>query len=98
MFNIKGLLVKINSLRAKGVIERESIRGIIKKHIGLDIYVNDIELKSGVIRFKNISQSAKSAIFIKKQNILADINTNRTVLSNDREINASLSLVKDIIV
>ena len=73
-FNISQLLNKIRSVQAKGALERSIVHDSLLKNIGIDIPIPNISIKSMIVTLKNISQSAKSAIYIKKQAILEDIN------------------------
>ncbi|MCX6706155.1 MAG: DNA polymerase III subunit beta [Candidatus Woesebacteria bacterium] len=57
----------------KEVVLRTTIKEAIKKHVGIDIPIENISPKNGIVTLKNISQSARSAIFIKKQKILGEL-------------------------
>ena len=74
MFNISQLLNRIRSIQSKGMVGIILVHDSILKNVGIDIPLGDISIKSSVVSIKNISQSAKSAIYIKKQAILKDIN------------------------
>lgn len=52
---------------------RNVIVQVIKNHIGLDVPIESITLKNNEIVLKNLSQSARSAIFVRKQLILKAI-------------------------
>lgn len=73
-FNISQLLNKIRSVQAKGALQINLIHDSLLKNIGIDIPIPNISIKSTIVSLKNISQSTKSAIYIKKQSILDDIN------------------------
>jgi hypothetical protein len=77
MFNISHFLEKIRGIQAKSAFERIIVHNVILKNIGIDIPIENVSIKSTVITLKNISQSAKSAIYIKKLLLLEDINKNQ---------------------
>lgn len=79
-FNISQLLNKIRSIQAKGALQRKIVHDSILKNIRLDIPIENISIKSTIITLKNISQSAKSEIYIKKQVILEDINKDQKIV------------------
>ena len=73
MFGISGYFKKIQSAFAKEVLMREVIKEAILHQTGADLPIKSIAIKSGTITLENISQSLKSAIYIKKQAILKEI-------------------------
>ena len=74
MLKISDFFKKIQNKHSKELFVRSSIQVIIKKHVGVDIPVESISIKSSSIYLKNQSQSARSQIFIRKQGILDDTN------------------------
>ena len=52
----------------------EIVRGVIKDVVRIDIPVGNITVKETTVHFSNISQAARSELFIKKQQILKLIN------------------------
>jgi len=73
MFNISKFFSRINSSFGKEIILRTAICSAIKKHTGIDIQIGDLTIKSGIVNVNGVSQSARSAIFIKKQAILKEL-------------------------
>jgi len=74
MFNIKDFFAKIEGAQAREMAVRESVREAIKKHSGLEVPLETISFNSGTAVLKNIGQTARSVIFIKKVAILDDVN------------------------
>ena len=74
MLNIGQFFKKIQNKYTQELFIRTLIKEHIQKHIGIVIPVEDISFKSGDIILKNISQTARSQIFIKKQALLQRIN------------------------
>ena len=58
---------------------RTTIKEMIKKHVGIDVPIENIAPKNGIVTLKNISQSARTAIFIKKEKILEELKGERVV-------------------
>lgn len=75
MFNINQLLEKVRSLRNSDIGLRLSVQAAVKKNIGIEAPVETIQIKSSRITIKNISSAARSELFLKKEKILADINS-----------------------
>lgn len=73
MFGIGQFFSKIQNSFAKEVLIRTVMKDAIKKYVGLEIPIENISVKSGTITLDNVSQSARSAIFIKKQAIIKEI-------------------------
>ena len=83
-FNISQLLNKIRNVQAKRALQVNIVCDSIMKNIGIDISISNISIKSTIVTLKNISQSAKSAVYIKKQAILDDINKGQeSVIARD---------------
>lgn len=74
MFNIKDFLVRIKGLQAKEHLIKSSIQEAVKKNIDLDVSSEAICISGSTVILNKISQSARSALFIKKDIILEDIN------------------------
>ncbi len=74
MFSIADFFKRIQGVQAKEVFLRNAIKDSIKKHVGLEIPVEEIEVKSSTVNLKNVSSAARSAVFIKKGTILREIN------------------------
>ena len=74
MFNIGGLFEKIKKLHAREVGVRVIVVETVLKFTGITVPINDIEIGNSTLHIKNLNQSAKSIMFIKKQPILEEIN------------------------
>jgi len=70
MFGISGFFKNIQNAFTKEVVLRTEIKDVIKKCVGLELQIENISCKNGVITLKNLNSSASSAIFIKKNKIL----------------------------
>lgn len=70
MFNIKGLLGKIQTVYTADIQMRTTGARIFKESIGMDIPADKIEYKSNILYVHGVSQAAKATIFLKKQIIL----------------------------
>lgn len=53
---------------------RDIIRGVLKDAINCDVLVENIKVKESTISLLNLTQTAKSEIYIKKQKILKLVN------------------------
>ena len=74
MIGIGDFFKRIKGLHAREVLVRTIIQDAIKKHTGVDIPLDSISFSAGSIVLKSASNSLRSAIFIKKTAILADVN------------------------
>ncbi|GEM_PF-602453 len=84
MFNISQFLNRIRGTQGKQILQRNIVRNVVLKNIGIDIPAENITIKSAVIFLNNISQSAKSAVYVKKQIILNEINKGQdTIIVRD---------------
>ena len=79
MLKISEFFKRIQGKQAKEFLMRSSVQSVVRKYTGVDIPLESISLNSDVVTLKDISQSARSAIFIKKQAILAEINSAQTI-------------------
>jgi len=75
MFGIGQFFKRIQGVYAKEVVARMAVAEAISKHAGVSIPVESISFKGSTATLAGISQSARSAIYIKKQAILAAIAT-----------------------
>lgn len=73
MLGISGFFKNIQNTFTKEVVLRTEIKDVVKKCVGLDIQIENISCKNGVITLKNVNSSASSAIFIKKTKILESL-------------------------
>jgi hypothetical protein len=74
MFSIAKFFERIQNAQAKEVFLLKAIQDALKKHVGIDIPIENISCKSDSVSLKNVNSAAKSAIFIKKAAILKEIN------------------------
>jgi hypothetical protein len=81
MFNISQILDRVRSLRESNIGKRMVVKNTINKFVSIDIPVEQIEIKSSKVFVKNISQAAKSEIFLKKAAIIEEI---AATLKNNR--------------
>ena len=81
MLSIGKFFERIQNVRTKELFIRSVIRDAIKKHVSVEIPVESIALKSSDITLKNINSSLRSAIFIKKQTLIAEINAAQAIRS-----------------
>jgi hypothetical protein len=75
MQNIREFFKKISNIHAQEIALRGRIQAVVKEKTSIEIPIEDIVIKSGMVTFKHISQAAKSVIFIHKQKIIKEINT-----------------------
>ena len=79
MFGIGGFFKKIQNSFAKEFLVREAVREAILKQTGADLPLSVINFRSStVILGSGVSQSLKSAIYIKKTSILKEIADKQT--------------------
>lgn len=79
MFNIAGFFKKIQNSHTKELFIRTIVIQAIKKFTQSDIPIESVSFNSSTIVLKNISQSLRSIIFIKKQTIISEINSSQTI-------------------
>jgi methylphosphotriester-DNA--protein-cysteine methyltransferase len=75
MLNISEFFKRIGGVQAKEVAKRDAIRVAIKQFIDIDVPITSISFKSTVANLKDVSQTAKSVIYMKKKAILDRANT-----------------------
>lgn len=78
MFNIGQFFTKIKGKQGKEILIRQSIVDAIKKHTGIDIPLSSVEFRASIPTIKGLSSAQKSAIFIKKTAIIADVNNQQS--------------------
>lgn len=78
-FNIGDFLKRATNKQAQELYFRQSVKDVLKNKFDTDINFDAISLKGGVIYLKNISQAARMAIFIKKQQVLLELNNNQNI-------------------
>jgi hypothetical protein len=83
MLNIGEFLNRIKSARAKQFLVRDVVRDSIQKISGVIIPAEAVLIRSSTAELKNVNQADRSTIFIKKQRIIEDINSNQTLKKID---------------
>ncbi len=73
MFGISEFFKKIQGSYAKEILIRTAIKDAILRHTGALVPIAAVTFKGGTVFLNGISQSLKSAIYIKKQAILEEI-------------------------
>ncbi len=79
MKGIAEFLNKMRGVQAREAVVRLAIQAALKRQIGLEILLGSISSKGGAVDIKGIDQAARSAMFIKKSAILAEINAAQTI-------------------
>ncbi len=74
MLSIKSFFEKIQNVRTKELFVRSTISDVIKKLTSIEISPENISFSSSTLHLKGINQSARSVIFIKKTNLIKEIN------------------------
>ena len=75
MFGIGQSFKRIQNTRTKKVLIVLAVKEAIKKHVGVDISEGDIVVRSNWVALNNTNQSLRSAIYIKKERMLEEINS-----------------------
>jgi hypothetical protein len=73
MIGLGEFFKKVQNSFSKELLLRATIKNVISKYTGIDLKIEDISYKAGLITLKNISQAARSVVFIKKRVILEEI-------------------------
>jgi hypothetical protein len=73
MKSIGDLFARIKNLQTKEVFLRTAIQQALKKAANIDCAVGDVSFKGSSVVVKNVSQTAKSQMFMKKGAILKEI-------------------------
>jgi len=76
MFNIDQFLKRFRKIGGDSTQMRAIISSTLKNLTKIDVPIESIEVKSSKIYIKNISQTARSEIYIKKVALLEEINRN----------------------
>lgn len=78
-FNIRDFFKRIQNIHAKEILIRSLIKDVIKKHTNHEIPIESIKFSSGNIVLKGVNQSLRSVIFIKRTNIIQEINASQQI-------------------
>ena len=74
MFNIGQYISKLNNKRLNHITKINNISVVINKISGLNVGVNDIKIRNGVLYINKLSSVARNEIFIKKSLLIKEIN------------------------
>ena len=75
MIGLKDFFKKIQNRHTTELFVRSVIQSSVKKHTGVEVSLDSISFSSSSVVLKDLSSGLKSAIFIKKNAILSDINS-----------------------
>ena len=78
MIGLKDFFKKIQNRHTTELFVRSVIQASIKKYTGGDISFDSISFSASSVVLKDISSGLKSALFIKKNAIISDINSNQS--------------------
>ena len=74
MLGIGDFFKRIKSSVSKEVFVRNAIKEAVKKFAGVDIRLEDISFQGSTAILRNINQSARTTVFIKKHAIIREAN------------------------
>jgi hypothetical protein len=80
MFGIGHLLKKVQNRQTREYFVRDIVRGVLKEVINSDVLVENIKLKESAIQLLNLTQGAKSEVYMKKQQILKLVNERQDIV------------------
>ena len=80
MFGIEHLLKKMQNRQTREFFVREAIKDALKSTTNIEVSIEDIKIIGSTVTFLNLSQTAKSEIFIKKQTILSAVNSKQDIV------------------
>lgn len=78
MRSIGDLFARIKNVQAKEMFLRTAIQQALKKVANIDCALSDISCKNFTIQIRNLSQTAKSQLFMKKGAIIKEIEAQPT--------------------
>jgi len=79
MLGIGEFFKKIQSVRTREVLIRTTIQQAIKKHTGVEISLDAMSFSGDAVVLKLANSSFKSALFIKKNAIIEEINRGQSL-------------------
>lgn len=79
MIGLGDFFKRVQNSFSKEIFLRTAIIDSIKLLTGIEISVDGITIKGNVVVLKNLNQTAKSAIFIKKQAIIREIESKQNI-------------------
>lgn len=74
MFNIGQYISKLNNKRLNHITKINNISVVINNITGLNVSVNDIKLRNGVLYIDKLNSVGRNEIFIKKSLLIKEIN------------------------
>lgn len=74
MFNIGQYISKLNNKRLNHITKINNISVVINKISGLNVGVNDIKIRNGVLYIDKLNSVGRNEIFIKKSLLIKEIN------------------------
>ncbi len=75
MFGIGEFFKRVQNIHTKELFARDAVRQSIKKHAGVDIDLECVSFKNKDIVIKGVPHAALSVLYIKKQAIIAEVNS-----------------------
>ncbi|MDE1975337.1 MAG: hypothetical protein KGI49_02400 [Patescibacteria group bacterium] len=75
MKSIKEFLSSISDKRTRELIDRGTAKKVIADDIGIDEQKISVSFKNGAVIIVGLSQAAKTAIYIKKDGLVAKLST-----------------------
>jgi len=75
MFGIGHLFGRVRNSFTKEIVLRTAVKEAVKASTGIDLAIENITVRNSTVAIKNLGQTAKSAIFIKKPKILEALNS-----------------------
>ncbi|MEK7646337.1 MAG: hypothetical protein AAB381_01425 [Patescibacteria group bacterium] len=75
MRSIGDFFKKIQNARAGSFFIHATIAEVVKKHISIEVPLEAIHIQSTKVTLQGISQAARNEIFIKRNGLIAEINT-----------------------
>ncbi len=73
MRSIGEFLSRIRNKQAQEIFLRSTIQTALKTTLAIDADIDAIEFKGGAVLIKGLSQTAKSALYMKKGSLLKEI-------------------------
>ncbi len=79
MLNISEFFKRVQGKHAKEVLIRTSLSDAIRTHAGFDISIEKINFNSDTAILEGLTAMQRSQIYIKKQAILTQVNSQQTI-------------------
>lgn len=75
MLNIGQFFKKIQDKYNQEILLRSTIKEAIRSQSGVDVPLESVNYKNGLVTLAGLTQTARSQVFIKKQAIIEQINS-----------------------